>query len=157
SSQKISWTATDNTGVASVDIAISSDGGSTFPDAIATGIPNSGTFIWTVIRLNGNPPGTPVTAAMVRITAHDAACGTAGSDVSDAVFPIRDPIITASAGAGGSVTPSGAVTVIYGDNQSFSISAADKCHAIADVKVDGVSVGAVASYTFNNVTTDHTI
>src|SRR5207248_55930 len=63
----------------------------------------------------------------------------------------------ASAGANGSISPSGSVSVPYGTNQTFSISAADKCHTIADVKVDGVSVGAVASYTFSNVTVDHTI
>src|SRR4029079_17207499 len=42
SSQKISWSATDNTGVANVDIAYSTDGGATYPFTIATGIPNSG-------------------------------------------------------------------------------------------------------------------
>src|SRR5207247_1158878 len=65
--------------------------------------------------------------------------------------------ITATAGAGGSITPSGAVSVNCGDSQSFSISAADKCHAILDVVVDGVSVGAVSSYTFSDVQANHTI
>jgi uncharacterized repeat protein (TIGR02543 family) len=66
--------------------------------------------------------------------------------------------ITASAGANGSITPSGAVTVNYGASQTFAI-AADVIghHHIADVLVDGGSVGAVASYTFSNVTANHTI
>src|SRR5439155_22048405 len=53
--------------------------------------------------------------------------------------------------------PSGAISVACGGAKSYSISAADKCHAIADVKVDGVSVGAVASYTFSDVQANHTI
>src|SRR5439155_25630156 len=64
--------------------------------------------------------------------------------------------ITASAGPGGSISPSGAVSVNCGDSQSFSISP-DKCHSISDVKVDGVSVGPVASYTFTDVQANHTI
>jgi hypothetical protein len=64
--------------------------------------------------------------------------------------------ITASAGALGSITPNGAVSVPYGGNQSFTI-AANAGNVIADVLVDGASVGAVASYPFSNVTTNHTI
>src|SRR2546428_5897586 len=43
-----------------------------------------------------------------------------------------------------------------GSDQSFAV-AADACYHIADVKVDGSSVGAMASYTFTNVTANHTI
>jgi len=64
--------------------------------------------------------------------------------------------ISASAGEGGSISPDGAVSVIDGDNQTFTITA-DTGYSIADVFVDGVSVGAVGSYTFTNVTTDFTI
>jgi uncharacterized repeat protein (TIGR02543 family) len=64
--------------------------------------------------------------------------------------------ITASAGTGGSITPSGAVTVADGGSQSFTI-AADTGYVIADVLVDGSSVGAVSVYPFTNVVTDHTI
>ena len=64
--------------------------------------------------------------------------------------------ITASAGANGSINPSGAVSVNYGDNQTFSITPAGGYHVL-DVLVDGASVGAVTSYTFYNVTADHTI
>src|SRR5205814_806058 len=65
--------------------------------------------------------------------------------------------ITATAGAGGSISPSGAVSVACGASQTFTISPADKCHAIADVLVDGVSVGAVSTYTFSDVQANHTI
>jgi hypothetical protein len=64
--------------------------------------------------------------------------------------------ITASAGAGGSISPSGAVSVACGDGRKFTI-APDTCHTIADVLVDGVSVGAVATYTFSDVQAGHTI
>ncbi len=64
--------------------------------------------------------------------------------------------ITATAGAGGTISPSGEVTVNHGANQTFTITANSGYH-IADVLVDGVSVGAVSSYTFTNVTADHTI
>lgn len=64
--------------------------------------------------------------------------------------------ITASAGANGSISPSGAVTVNDGDNQSFTISPNANYH-VADVLVDNVSQGAITTYTFNNVTADHTI
>src|SRR5919197_604620 len=75
----------------------------------------------------------------------------------DATFSLLGPYtITATAGAGGSITPSGAVSVACGANQAFSI-AADKCYAIADVVVDGASQGAISSYTFSYVQTNHTI
>jgi lysophospholipase L1-like esterase len=64
--------------------------------------------------------------------------------------------ITASAGANGSISPPGAVSVNQGSNQSFTITP-NAGYNIADVLVDGSSVGAVASYTFTNVTANHTI
>src|SRR5262249_35408144 len=65
--------------------------------------------------------------------------------------------ITASAGAGGSISPSGATSVACGGSQTFTITPDDKCHAINKVLVDGVSVGAVATYTFNDVQANHPI
>lgn len=64
--------------------------------------------------------------------------------------------ITASAGAGGTITPVGAVQVSSGEDKPFAM-AADPCHHVTDVLVDGVSVGAVSSYTFTAVDADHTI
>src|SRR3990172_9045428 len=68
----------------------------------------------------------------------------------------KTPVITASAGANGSISPSGAVSVPLFGSQTFNM-APDMGYQVADVLVDGVSVGAVYSYTFNNVTADHTI
>ena len=64
--------------------------------------------------------------------------------------------ITATAGEGGTITPAGEVSVKEGASQTFAI-AAQEGYAIADVLVDGQSVGAVDSYTFENVTANHTI
>ena len=64
--------------------------------------------------------------------------------------------ITATAGEGGSITPAGEVSVKEGASQTFAI-AAQEGYAIADVLVDGQSVGVVDSYTFENVTANHTI
>src|SRR5439155_8109461 len=63
---------------------------------------------------------------------------------------------TASAEANGSISPSGKVTVNDTSNQSFTVTPNTHYH-VADVLVDGVSVGAVTSYTFYNVTAGHTI
>ena len=64
--------------------------------------------------------------------------------------------VTATAGEGGTITPAGEVSVKEGASQTFAI-AAQEGYAIADVLVDGQSVGAVDSYTFENVTANHTI
>ena len=71
-------------------------------------------------------------------------------------FRLKTYTITATAGAGGSINPAGNVNVTHDSNQSFTITP-DTGYDIEDVKVDGVSVGAVSSYTFNNVTANHTI
>ena len=64
--------------------------------------------------------------------------------------------ITATAGEGGSITPNGDVSVKEGASQTFAITA-DNGHEIADVLVDGNSVGAVETYTFDEVKANHTI
>ncbi len=64
--------------------------------------------------------------------------------------------ISASAGTGGSISPSGSQSVAKGGSKAFTITP-DNGYRLADVKVDGVSVGAVSSYTFSNITSAHTI
>ena len=64
--------------------------------------------------------------------------------------------IKATAGAGGSISPSGNVSVREGRDQTFTITP-DKDYAVANVKIDGKSIGAVKSYTFENVRRTHTI
>ena len=64
--------------------------------------------------------------------------------------------ITASAGEGGAISPSGSVQVVRGGDKTFTITPGEG-YEIADVLVDGESVGAVSSYTFENVRARHTI
>jgi len=64
--------------------------------------------------------------------------------------------ITSSAEENGSISPSGDVTVEHGKSQEFTITPTGN-YQVFDVLVDGVSVDAVTSYTFENVTADHTI
>ena len=64
--------------------------------------------------------------------------------------------IKATAGAGGSISPSGNVSVREGRDRTFTITP-DKGYAVSNVKIDGKSIGAVKSYTFENVRRTHTI
>jgi hypothetical protein len=64
--------------------------------------------------------------------------------------------IMASAGAHGSISPSDAVNVNQGSSQSFAITSSSGYH-VADVTVDGASVGPVTIYKFNDVQGSHTI
>lgn len=77
----ITWTASDGSGVTAVDLAYSTDGGATFPNVIATGLANTGSYGWTV-------PNDPSTTARVRVTAHDPFANQ-GTDVSDVDFTIQ--------------------------------------------------------------------
>jgi len=74
----------------------------------------------------------------------------------EAIFEPMTYTISASASGGGSISPSGTVTVDYGESKTFKIIP-DSGYKITNVKVDGVSVGAVSTYTFSNVTSDHKI
>lgn len=72
-----------------------------------------------------------------------------------ATTSIKTFTITVVNNAHGTIAPA-TQTVNYGANQTFTITA-DQYYVISDVKVDGASRGAISSYTFNNVTTNHTI
>jgi hypothetical protein len=89
------------------------------------------------------------------VTVTDGKGGSASASVTVAVNTATFSIFS-SAGAGGSISPLGAISVTSGGSQTFAI-AANSGFTIASVTVDGNSVGAVASYTFTNVTADHTI
>jgi hypothetical protein len=82
-----------------------------------------------------------------------------GSDCDDTDNTILNTCmatITASANAGGTITPSGNTSVSVGANQTYTITA--NCgYNITDVLVNGSSVGAVTTYTFSNVQVDQTI
>lgn len=65
-------------------------------------------------------------------------------------------VITATADEHGKIAPASAVTVPKGESKTFTITP-DSGYRIKDVLVDGVSVGAVSTYTFENVVENHTI
>ena len=71
-------------------------------------------------------------------------------------IPVTEYTIKSTAGANGSITPSGAVKVAKGNNQTFTISPSSG-YVIDTLKVDGSEVTATTSYTFSDVNTDHTI
>lgn len=73
-----------------------------------------------------------------------------------AAFSLQTFTLTSEAGAGGSVTPAGSSTVNYGSNSTLTITP-DIGFLISDVKIDNISVGAISSYTFDNVTSNHSL
>jgi hypothetical protein len=73
-----------------------------------------------------------------------------------ASFSATTYVINASATTGGTISPSGSVSIGYGGSQSFTITANSGYH-ISDVTVDGSSVGAVSSYPFTGIVANHTI
>ena len=75
-------------------------------------------------------------------------------EVSFETTPVHT--VTASAGTGGSVTPSGTTQVNDGTDLTYSIEP-EVGYRVSNVRADGISVGAVSSYTFSNITSSHTI
>jgi len=79
-----------------------------------------------------------------------------GTGSATVYFSGNDYTITATAYDGGTIEPSGEILVHEGTSKTFDINPLPDFH-ILDVKVDGNSVGAVETYTFSNITSDHTI
>ncbi len=90
------------------------------------------------------------------VTSYSFSNVTANHTISASFAALPKYTLTASAGPNGSISPSGSVSVVKGSNQTFFISPASG-YSISDVLVDGSSVGPVTSYTFSNITTNHTI
>jgi hypothetical protein len=68
----------------------------------------------------------------------------------------RSYTVLALSSQGGSVYPSGEVTIKKGGSQTFTFTT-EEGYSISDVLVGGISVGAVTSYTINNISEDHSI
>jgi thermitase len=109
----------------------------------ATAAPNTGyTFTgWSGALTGTTNPGTVTMNANKSLTAN---------------FALRTFTISSSTGAGGTITPHGSITVNYNGSQTYQITP-NAGYVINDVSVDGSSVGAVSSYTFNNVTSNRVI
>jgi hypothetical protein len=113
----------------------------------------------TVVTLTATPDGNSAFAGW------SGACSgtsptckvTMNSNTSvTATFTLGGFTITARAGSNGSISPSGTITLPYGASQTFAIKP-NRGYRIADVKVDGVSVGSPKSFLFGNVKSNHTI
>ncbi|MBN2284247.1 MAG: C10 family peptidase, partial [Deltaproteobacteria bacterium] len=74
----------------------------------------------------------------------------------EATFAVNVYTITASAGAGGGISPSGIVPVEHGSDRVFTMTPDEGFH-ISDVLVDGISAGTGTTYTFASVSANHTI
>ena len=106
--ETIEWTASDAEGLTTIDLAYSTDGGATYPNAIATVPATQSTYAWTI-------PATPSTQVRVRATAHDTNGNTA-ADASDVDFTIAYYTLTYTAGANGSITGTSPQSVALGGN-----------------------------------------
>lgn len=114
-------------------------------------IPNSGTTD-IVVRIGAKT----YTLTILRNSGTGGNEGNSGTGGNEGGSGYSYYTIKATAGAGGSISPSGNVSVREGRDQTFTITP-DKGYAVANVKIDGKSIGAAKSYTFENVSRTHTI
>jgi uncharacterized repeat protein (TIGR02543 family) len=152
--QRVTLTITkDGTGSGTVTAGSGINCGTTCPTASASY--NNGTAVTltaapaTGSTFNKWTGGCTGTASQCAITLNT------NTTVTATFSPISNTI-TASAGTGGSISPSGSVSVNYDASQTFTITP-NTGYSIADVKADNTSVGKVTSYTFSNVTAAHSI
>jgi subtilisin family serine protease len=111
--------------------------------------PNTGYHVADVL-VDGSSVGAVATYTFTNVTTPHTISATFTQNPPESVT------ITASAGTGGSITPSGSVSVVMGTSQSFSIKPLSG-YWITDVAVDGASIGPKSKYNFSNVQEDHTI
>ncbi len=111
----------------------------------------SGQASWTMYYRNGNWVSDETGGLKVRHISFRVIC-----DAAAPVYPKEYCYIDATATGGGSISPRGTVRVPVYDDQTFYMLA-EPGYVLVDVLVDGVSVGAVGSYTFRSVTRHHTI
>ena len=120
------------------------DKGNVLPDS--TRVEANKTYKWRF-----TPTNTNYTILTGEIELYHKSSGGGGSSSGYSYYTIK-----AAAGTGGSISPSGNVSVREGADQTFTITP-DKGYAVANVKIDGKSIGAVKAYTFENVRRNHTI
>ncbi|HNS77984.1 MAG TPA: hypothetical protein PKM17_04995, partial [Syntrophorhabdus sp.] len=108
--------------------------------------PGAGYRIATV-TVDGVPVGATGSHTFKNVTANHSISAT---------FSVNTFTINASAGFGGTISPAGTVTVEQGANQTFTFTA-NSGYAVSNVVVNGSSLGSLGSYTFTNVSSNHTI
>lgn len=87
---------------------------------------------------------------------NDSGGGYDGGGDDDYYYTPATYTITATAGTGGSISPSGSTSVTEGNSKTYTITA-NSGYKIADVRVDGSSIGAASTYTFSGVSSSHSI
>ena len=115
----------------------------------------AGTLVSLTAAANANSVFTGWSGACSGTTNPCTATMNANTAVT-AAFALKTYTITASAGSGGSISPSGGINANQGASQNFTVTPTTG-YQIASVTVDGVSQVAISSYTFTNVTAAHTI
>ena len=124
---------------------------------ILSGVPSGTTKEYTapiaVTGTEGQSSTTTIKAIAVQNGMQDSSVETFTYTIQ---IPVTGYTITATAGANGSITPSGAVGVAAGGSQTFTISPSSG-YVIDTLKVDGLEVTATTSYTFSDVKANHTI
>ncbi|HDP24752.1 MAG TPA: hypothetical protein ENN34_04840, partial [Deltaproteobacteria bacterium] len=115
-----------------------------------------GTNESTYLGLYFMPETAGTYSGTITITSNDPNAPTTQIPLTGVATEPVTHTITASAGSGGSISPLGDVSILDGSNRTFTITP-DTCRYISDLLVDGSSVGPQTSYTFENVTADHTI
>jgi hypothetical protein len=93
----------------------------------------------------------------VKARAMDTLGATSGwSSCGSINISLNTHTITATPESHGSIAPAGSVVVNNAASQSFTITP-EQDYQVLEVRVDGTLIGTATSYTFNNVTQDHTI
>jgi hypothetical protein len=117
---------------------------------------------WVTITSGGSGTGSGTVQYSVAANTSSSS-RTASSTIAGNVFNITQAgtsgstfTITASSGANGTVSPAGASSSASGTSRTYTITP-NSGYRVASVLVDGTSVGAVTTYTFSNITANHTI
>jgi uncharacterized repeat protein (TIGR02543 family) len=137
-------------------IATAGPNGGIIPSGPMT-VDHGGTLTFTItpnpgyrisdVKVDGVSVGSVTTYTFTNVTSAHAI---------EALFAINQHTIMAAAGSNGTITPSGSIAVDDGGSQTFTITP-NTGYRILDVEVDGEMLGVTKSYTFSNVTSDHTI
>ena len=114
-------------------------------------LPNASETYTFTLAFPGNEYYEKATDTATVVTAQHTSSGGGGGGGGVTAYTIE-----ATAGGNGSISPSGKTAVVSGEDATFVITP-DSGYQVADVLVDGKSVGAVRSYTFENVKANHTI
>jgi uncharacterized repeat protein (TIGR02543 family) len=111
---------------------------------------NTNCYEISQVLINGSPNSTAKSNGSYTFT------NVTSNQSISVTFSQKSYTITASAGSGGSISPSGSKSVLCGENQTYTITPISG-YQISQVIVDGTNVGALSSYQFYNVTENHSI